>query len=366
MPLELRQLIRACVLSLAVGCALVFEGTLPAGAQQWLVEGPNSHDVGEALRDPNWCWIRTGFETPMYSGRRITAYETTQPYKPDDSHINRITEHDAFQTSPFGPGGLEVLRRKGEIITIRTPPERGLGGVRWDRVPCPPILTPYYSNNYHVGISLDKQTSYLTWLESLAGTGQTTDQGKAAHDPLGVGFNIGYGFTPWGNNIVVSPFVSFDFPNTSVKQYFPGGSFLGTRSNFEATAGVKIGPTINLSTWVYGIAGVSALNETLNINFIPLASSTTQTVPGAMLGVGAAIRPGFLQGFGHPVSLSLEYQHTWWQTAHYNTPAASAPFNYAFQRQDDTVKVGFNVYFSAPPPAAPPQSNMALKAPPSR
>ena len=218
----------------------------------------------------------------------------------------------------------------------------------------------------HFGFETQKNSGLMNWTETFAATGQITDQGSVSHDPLGVGLNIGYGFAPWGNGFIVDPFVSFDYLGWSINQTFPGGSSLGTRSNFDVTGGVKIGPSINPSTWVYLIAGVSALNETLNINFIPLSSSITKTVPGATLGVGAAIMPGFLQGFGHPVSLSLEYQHTWWQTADYNTPAASPLFNYAFKREDDTFKLGFNVYFSATPPAAPPQSNMALKAPPSR
>jgi hypothetical protein len=104
--------------------------------------------------------------------------------------------------------------------------------------------------------------------------------------------------------------------------------------------------------WLYGIAGVSVLNETLNVNFLPMSSSTNATVPGATIGAGAAWQPNFLQGFGRPVSLFLEYQHTWWQSANFKTPGASPLFNYNFARKDDVVKFGFTVSLD-PPLSAP-------------
>ena len=136
----------------------------------------------------------------------------------------------------------------------------------------------------------------------------------------------------------------------SVRQTFPNASFLGTRSNFSATAGVKVGPQFQ-NVWLYG---VSVLNETLNVNFIPVASSTSATVAGATVGAGFAYT---LPNLARPVSLFVEYHHTWWQDANFNTPAASPLFNYTFARSDDVVKVGFTVplsALSAPSSATPP------------
>src|SRR5262249_11133160 len=112
------------------------------------------------------------------------------------------------------------------------------------------------------------------------------------------------------------------------------------------------------------IAGVSVLNETLKINFVPVYSSSSATVAGGTVGVGAAFKPSFLQGFGHPVSVFAEYQHTWWQNANFNTPAASPFFNYNFRREDDGAKVGFTVDLFAPPP--PPSAPMYVKALPAK
>jgi hypothetical protein len=190
---------------------------------------------------------------------------------------------------------------------------------------------------------------------------QVTGDFHDRKDPVGVGFLIGYKFSPWANNIVVSPFAQFDYLNAAVNHTFPNGSFLGTTANFTVTGGVKVGPMVAPGVWLYGIAGVSVLNETLNINFIPVSSSRSTTVPGATVGFGGAFSPSFLQGFALPVSLFLEYQHTWWQDAQFNMPAASPFFNYNFRRQDDTFRFGFLVSLDAPPPA--PAPSYPVKAP---
>jgi hypothetical protein len=54
-----------------------------------------------------------------------------------------------------------------------------------------------------------------------------------------------------------------------------------------------------------------------------------------------------------PVSVFAQYQHTWYATANFNTPASSPAFNYAFKHEDDTVKVGVNFYLSPPTESAP-------------
>ena len=55
----------------------------------------------------------------------------------------------------------------------------------------------------------------------------------------------------------------------------------------------------------------------------------------------------------------VSYQHTWWQDAKFNTSASSPLFNYAFRREDDTIKLGVNVYFS--PPEPPPRRPIIAK-----
>jgi hypothetical protein len=207
-----------------------------------------------------------------------------------------------------------------------------------------------------------KNWGWLRSTERRAATDVVTNEFSDRADPVGGGVLIGYRFTPWANNIVVSPFASFDFMHAPVNHTFAGGSYLGTTAHFMGTFGVKAGPQLD-AFWLYGIAGVSVLNQTLNINFIPVASSRSATVPGGTLGLGGAWRPSFLQGYGRPVSVFAEYQHFWWADATFNAPAASPGFNYTFRRQDDLLKVGFTVDLNppAPPPAAGPRY---VKAPP--
>jgi hypothetical protein len=229
---------------------------------------------------------------------------------------------------------------------------------RFRAVPCPPP-PPKTTKGPTVEVYVIKVTGDGRITELLVTTGEITNAFKDTKDPVGAGVRLGYKFTPWGDNVAVAPFVSFDWPNISVNHSFANGSFLGTTSNFSATAGVKIGPQFQ-NVWLYGIAGVSVLNETLKVNFIPVASSTDANVAGGTVGAGFAYT---LPNFARPVSVFAEYQHTWWDDAHFNTPAASPLFNYTFRRQDDVVKVGFTVSLSAPPvPAKPTYPVKALSS----
>jgi hypothetical protein len=226
-------------------------------------------------------------------------------------------------------------------------------------VPCPPTQTSM--SGVYIGGELVKNWGWVRSTERLATTDVITNRFTDTADPVGGGLIVGYKFAPWANSVIVSPFASFDFLHAPVNHTFPSGSYLGTTANFMGTAGVKVGPQLGTGLWLYGIAGVSVLNETLNVNFLPVVSSSSATVPGATVGVGGAWQPSFLQGFGRPVSLFLEYQHTWWQSANFNTPAASPFFNYNFARQDDVVKFGFTASLSAPPPVGAP--SYPVKAP---
>lgn len=233
--------------------------------------------------------------------------------------------------------------------------------------PCPPPTEEEHSSSgFYLGGELVNSTGRVRSTERLAATDATTNEFADSADALGAGIIIGYKFAPWSNNVIVSPFASFDFMRAPVNHTFPGGSFLGTTANFMGTAGVKIGPQLSNRLWLYGIGGFSVLNETLNINFIPLSSSQSATVPGISVGFGGGWQPSFLQVSGRPVSLFLEYQHTWWKDADYNMPVASPLFNYNFARQDDVVKFGFTVPLDpAPAPKPSPIAPIVYKGRPS-
>jgi hypothetical protein len=229
---------------------------------------------------------------------------------------------------------LNELRKK------KCPPE---GSMRMPSQPDIFVLGQPFTG-LNGGLQITKTSAFLDWVESFP-DGARSNGNSARGDPLGAGVTVGYGFMPWAgvNNLVINPFLSFDDPNSKVNYTFPSGNTIGAKSNYQGTAGVKIGPATS-SVWLYAIAGVSVLNEKLTVNFAPVSSSTTTTVAGSTFGLGGAIRPGWLQVFGVPTSLSLEAQHTWWNTANFNMPASSPFFNYAFKRQDSSISLGLHFY----------------------
>jgi opacity protein-like surface antigen len=216
--------------------------------------------------------------------------------------------------------------------------------------------------NIYLTLELLKTTGLMKPVEARVADGVVTFQSSDLIDPVQIGIALGYNFAPWNNAIRVGPFLEFTFLNQSFNHIFPGGTFLGTTSRWSGTAGVKLGAMTMPGLFVYGLGGASVLNQDLNINFGgPFVTTSNTTVSGGTLGLGAEFQPAS-QVFSVPVSVFVQYQHTWWQDAHLNNPAASPGFNYTFHREDDTVKFGLNFYLGAPGPA-PSSVDMPVKAP---
>jgi nitrate reductase NapE component len=233
-------------------------------------------------------------------------------------------------------------------------------GQNFVRVPCPPTQTSM-SGGY-LGGELAKNWGRVRSTETRDATGVITNQFIDSGDPLGVGIVGGYNFKPWNNNIVIGPFASFDYLTQTINHNFAGGQFLGTTTHWFINAGVKAGVVTAPGLYLYGLAAAAWLNHDLNVNFATAAQSNV-TTPGFTLGVGGEYQPSSWQLAGHPVSLFAQYQHTWWSNANFNTPTSSPAFNYAFRREDDTIKFGVNFYFGSSP-AAPTSPAYPVKAPP--
>ncbi len=196
----------------------------------------------------------------------------------------------------------------------------------------------------YIGGELVKNWGRVRSTERLAATDVITNQFTDSGDPIGGGIVAGYNFMPWNNNWVIGPFASIDWLHLTINHNGPG-FLLGTTTHWTVTAGAKGGYIVTPGLYLYGLAGASWLNQTLNVNFATAASRNT-TTPGFTLGLGGEWQPVMLQSFGRPVSVFLQYQHTWYDTANFNTPTSSPAFNYAFKRDDDTIKLGVNVYLS--------------------
>jgi hypothetical protein len=314
------------------------------------------HAQGVSASNANGCWIDSATGQPHV----FSPHPGVLGQQERETHQASYGGHNYFVDPASGSwvdsatGQPHVFSPHSGVLgeQEREAHQASYGGHNYFfRVPCTPPQTAS-STGLYIGGELAKNSGHVRSTERLDATDAITNQFNDRADPVGGGFLIGYNFTPWANNVVVSPFASFDFVNAPVNHTFASGSFLGTTANFIGTGGVKIGPRLDMGVWLYGIAGVSVLNETLNVNFIPVASSKSATVAGGTLGFGAAIQPSFLQGFGRPVSVFAEYQHTWWQDGIFNTPASSPAFNYNFRREDDLVKLGFTVSLNAPPAAS--------------
>jgi hypothetical protein len=201
---------------------------------------------------------------------------------------------------------------------------------------------------------MDKQLGYLRIREFDAFSGQPTNELIENGDPLGVGFVVGHNFAV-GNGIIIGPYASFDFLRMKINRTFAGGTFIGSTTHWFANVGAKVGMVTPPGVFLYALGGASLLNHDLNINFGGPITSENKTTPGGSLGFGAEFQPSIMQGFGVPISVFLQYQHTWWSDAKLDRPVASPLFNYKFARQDDALRVGLNFYFGsgARPPSRP-------------
>jgi hypothetical protein len=207
-----------------------------------------------------------------------------------------------------------------------------------------PTEVPYSTwQGPNFGLFTGKNVAWSEIDEFSALTDDRTNSFSLFGDPLLFGGIVGYAFAPWHNNVLIDPFISLEYRPQVINQTFPGGTYLGTKTNWSGTLGVKAGWLWRPEIFLYGIAGISTLNENLNINFGGPATSSNVNVPGATLGLGIAVQPRLLQQFGVPVSLFAEFQETLWASPGLTRPAASPLFNYTFGRQDASILVGFNV-----------------------
>ncbi len=306
-------------------------------------QASNSKTGQNFVRQPDGSWIdaATGQPVPTIPSGGIhlePASSTQHPFRINDVQVNPLNPNQASNSTT---------------------------GQNFVRIPCPPPSTASSTiGGGYVGGELAKNWGRVRSTESLATTDVITNRFTDSGDPLGVGIVGGYNFKPWNNNIVVGPFASFDYLNQTINHNFAGGQFLGTTTHWFINAGVKAGVVTAPGLYLYGLAGAAFLNHNLNVNFVTAARSNT-TTPGFTLGVGGEYQPSSWQLAGHPVSLFAQYQHTWWDNANFNTPTSSPAFNYAFRREDDTIKLGVNFYFGAGP-AAPVGSPMFVKALPAK
>lgn len=316
--------------------------TAPVRADS-LDDALHSGDVQEALRS-GYCWetVDIGLNPKpkhVYRGFELVGVDATMAYP---------------KKGDFAGQSWIVPKRNTSI--------------HYRAIPCPEPEKPNVSQfqldqwKLEVGPELSAALSYLYGLEYQP-SGLPT--GSISENKGGVGGGAVAMVTIPTNipNATVKAFASVDAMGVTVDHTYSNGNKWGTTSNVLATVGVKAGPNFG-TTWAYGLLGVAALNENLHINFLPVYSSTTTTVAGVAAGGGVAFRPAFLSALSTPSSMFVEYQHVWYQDAHFYMPAASPGFNYTFHREDNLVKLGITFALGSPGAPSSPAYSYPVKAPP--
>jgi len=212
-------------------------------------------------------------------------------------------------------------------------------------------------------------SSHVGTTEFFAMTDEQTNHFDDTGNGFGGGVNGGYNWMPWGSNIVTGVVFDANGLNDKVNHTFPGGTFIGSTVNFEASADLRAGVLVTPSTLLSVQTGVSVADQRLQINFGGPITDTTQWTAGYNLGGGAEwMLPANVLPWGRSTSLFINYEHTWWDKASLTMPAASPFFNYTWLRQSDAVEVGFRIRFGDPGAAISPSGGvpMAVKAPPSQ
>jgi hypothetical protein len=250
------------------------------------------------------------------------------------------------------------------LISLAPPPQRPYHAAPPNYISTIPPAVPAteqvsWSGGYFGG-QLTGSSGDLNSDEFSAATDLRTNHFQDNGSAIGGGINFGYNWQPTGSSFVAGPFASFDYLNQVINHNFPGGTFLGAAGHWVVDVGVKAGVATSPNLYLYGLAGASWINQDLNVNFATPASSNV-TTPGFTIGLGGEYHPPSWQLAGHPISMFAQYQHTWWDPAHFDRPASSPAFNYTFGREGDTVKLGLNLHFNPPP--APPSSPMPPSPP---
>jgi opacity protein-like surface antigen len=224
-------------------------------------------------------------------------------------------------------------RPEREEVEERAEIGRGIGGPRTEAVG----FTGFYIGGFVAG-----NFNTLGQTETLKATDDVTNRFSDSSSAVGGGFNAGFLFSPWNNNILVGPSASVDFLRQDTNHNFPGNVFLGQTTNVIGTVNGQIGVAARPGLFVYGELGLAFANLDHRLNFSGPVTSVNQTVPGLNLGIGAAFQPPDWQIAGNPVAVFAQYNHIYLQDATFNNPG-SPGFTYLNQNGIDEFKFGVQI-----------------------
>jgi opacity protein-like surface antigen len=135
---------------------------------------------------------------------------------------------------------------------------------------------------------------------------------------------------------------SFDFFDQKTNHVFPANpqTFIGATSKYMVTGEMQFGVNVAPGVQIYGIGGVTILNQDLNINLGGLGTSENKTLVGPTYGAGL----GF-QIPGSAVTSFVQWEQTPFATKTLTRPPASPNFTYDFTNTSNRIKAGILVNF---------------------
>jgi opacity protein-like surface antigen len=135
---------------------------------------------------------------------------------------------------------------------------------------------------------------------------------------------------------------SFDFFDQKTNHVFPANpqTFIGATSKYMITGEMQFGLNVAPGVQIYGIGGVTFLNQDLNINLGGLGTSENKTSVGPTYGAGLGY-----QIPGSAVTSFVQWEQTPFATKTLTRPPASPNFTYDFTNTSNRIKAGILVNF---------------------
>jgi opacity protein-like surface antigen len=318
--------VRAVGLLLVLGCAAVADSQFRAAAQV-------SPLVWILLKDPTDCWAyEGGIPRPgPYWAHFIDDINRPSALEPEATTDPRDVDHST----------ITIKGAKRRVVTIH-------------RVPCPPPplraaaqrvkLNPSLWQGFYIGGFVTGNFNTLGQTETFKATDDVTNRFSDSSNAVGGGFNAGFLFSPFDNNILIGPSASVDFLRQDTNHTFPPGPFfLGQTINTITTVGGQVGFVPRPDVLVYGQVGAAFVNVTQKLNFLGPVTSVDQTVTGVNVGIGAAFQPHW-EFAGHPVAVFAQYNRVFVPVATFNNPG-SPGFTYDNRNDINTFTAGIRVRF---------------------
>jgi opacity protein-like surface antigen len=292
----------------------------------------------KVLDDPNTCWQ---FQSEIISGAQAR-----------EIILRALADRESAASATYDGGDIR-LSYYAPVYNRR------MTGLFY-KSRCPETAQRAYQ--FFVGAEGVANYNSLVILEKEADTGAPTngfgESSRAGGGGVIVGFNTDFlsraflfpnyrlpqqpGGTAAPFTTVERVVFSFDFFDQKTNHVFPANpqTFIGATSKYMVTGEMQFGVNVAPAVQIYGIGGVTILNQDLNINLGGLGTSENKTLVGPTYGAGLGY-----QIPGSAVTSFVQWEQTPFATKTLTRPAASPAFTYDFTNTSNRIKAGILVNF---------------------